>query len=45
MSRFQKTKEIKISTVGSKVTTSGSVLMHFSWFSQYLNRFNFDFDP
>ena len=45
MSSFQKTKEIKIPTVGSKVMTLGSVLMCFSRFSQYLNRFNSDFDP
>ena len=45
MSSFQKTKEIKIPTVGSKFMTSGSVLMRFSQFSQYLNRFSSDSDP
>jgi len=45
MSSFQKAKEIKIPTVESKVMTSGSVLMRFSRFAQYLNWFNFDFDP
>ena len=45
MSSFQKTKEIKIIMVGSKVLTSESVLKCFSRFSQYLNRFNSDFDP
>jgi len=45
MSSFQKAKEIKIPMVGSKVMTSGSVLMRFSWFFQYLNSFNSDFNP
>ena len=45
MSSFQKTKEIKISMVGSKVMTSGRMLTCFSRFSQYLNRFNSNFDP
>ena len=45
MSNFQKTKEIKIPTVGSKVMTLGSILMRFSQFSQFLNCFNFNFDP
>ena len=45
MSSFQKAKEIKNPSVGSKVMTLGSVLMCFSQFSQYLNCFNCDFDP
>ena len=45
MSSFKKDKEIKIPTVGSKVMISGSVLMRFSRFSQYLYQINFDFDP
>ena len=45
MSSFQKAKEIKNPTVGSKVMTSGSMMMFFSQFSQYLNYFNSDFGP
>ena len=45
MSSFQKVKEIKNPTIGSKVMTSGSMLTRFSQLSQYLNRFNSDFDP
>ena len=44
MFSFQNTKEIKIPMVGSKVMTSRSMLMRFSRFSQYLNRFNSNFD-
>ena len=45
MSSFHNTKEIKIQKIGSKVMISRSVLLRFSWVSQYLNCFNFDFDP
>jgi len=45
MSSFQKSKEIENPTVESKVMASRIVLMYFSWFSVYLNYFNFDFDP
>ena len=45
MSSFHKNKEIKITTVGSKVMISRRMLTRFSRFSQYLNRFNSNFQP
>ena len=31
--------------VGSKFMAMGSELIHLAWFSRYLNRFDFDFNP
>jgi len=45
MSSFQNTKEIENPTVGSNVMASGSVPTRFIQFSEYLNYFNFDFNP
>ena len=45
MSSFHKAKELKNPTIGSKVMTSGRVLISFSQFSQHLNCFNSNFDP
>ena len=45
MSSFHKAKELKNPTIGSKVMTSGRVLISFSQFSQHLNRLNSNFDP
>ena len=45
MSSFHKAKELQNPTIGSKVMTSGRVLISFSQFSQHLNRLNSNFDP
>ena len=42
---YQKTKEIEIPTIGSKVMVLGSKLTCFALFLGYLNHFNSDFDP
>ena len=45
MYSFQKTWHFENQQVGSKVMESGNELKCLAWFSRYLNRFNFDFDP
>ena len=45
MSSFQIIWHFGDQMVGSKVMGSVGELTRFAWFSSYLNRFNFDFDP